>query len=140
MVIFQILDCYSQDLKVLSETENSKEVEYVQNEEDEFVAIKKQNTFKHELIIHLFGTTADNKSLRVSVNNFQPYFYVELPDSLQSTYTVFLQNLQHVLNNEVFYNSIEKEYIKKEKLYGYTNKVLFPFVKLCVNSLADFRK
>jgi hypothetical protein len=34
MVIFQILDCYSQDLKVLKETEYEKQVEYVLNDDD----------------------------------------------------------------------------------------------------------
>lgn len=139
MVIFQILDSYSQDLKVLNETETLKEVEYIRNDDDVYVP-KKQDTYKYELIIHLFGTTADGKSLRVSVNNFQPYFYIELPDSLKSTYNAFLEKFQNTLKNNSFFESIEKEYIKKQKLYGYTNNAQFPFVKLSVNSLADFRK
>ena len=139
MVIFQILDSYSQDLKVLNETETAKEVEYIRNDDDEYVP-KKQDTYKYEFIVHLFGRTTDGKSLRVSVNNFQPYFYIELPDSLKSTFNAFLEKFQNTLNNNKLFESIEKTYIKKQKLYGYTNNVEFPFVKLSVNSLADFRK
>ena len=172
MVIFQILDCYSQDLKVLKETEDEKQVEYILNDEDEYVPVGKHTTHKHELIIHLFGTTINGKSLRVSVNNFQPYFFVELPDLKKSTYNAFLEYLpigiyeQMVENNKkqideckeknnysrlnylkhvnvkheanILYNIIEIEYIKKEKLYGYTKKTQFPFVKLSVKSRSDF--
>jgi len=140
MVIFQILDCYSQDLKVLKETEYEKQVEYVLNDDDEYVAVKKQDTYKHEYIIHLFGTTADGQSLRVSVNNFQPYFFVELPDIKKSTYNALLEQLKITIRNDAFFNAIQTEYIKKEKLYGYTNKTAFPFVKLSVNSIAEFSK
>ena len=140
MVIFQILDCYSQDLKVLKETDNEKQVEYVLNDDYEYVAVKKQDTYKHEYIIHLFGTTSDGKSLRVSVINFQPYFFVELPDMKKSTYNAFLEKLKFTIRNDVVFNAIQTEYIKKEKLYGYTNKTAFPFVKLSVNSIAEFRK
>ena len=144
MIYFQILDCYSQDLKVINETETTKEVTYIyNNDEDEYnVKSKSQIPYenKHEFIIHLFGKTDTNKYIRVSVENFKPYFYVELPDVLPSTYPKFIQRLKTVIRNDKLFESIVIEKVEKEKLYGYTNKTKFPFVKISVSSLMLFRK
>ena len=177
MVTFQILDCYSQDLKVIKETESEKQVVYDENEEnDEYIFQR------FEMVIHLFGRTTDNKSIRVSVNNFKPYFYIELPDSNKSTRVKFQEDLPEkilqsmieenkkqienagtnkynlspekiakkikylkTIGNHIqeeadnLHKSIEQTVLRKEKLYGYTKKALFPFVKLSVNSMKDFR-
>ena len=115
MVAFQILDCYSRDLKVIKETHNEKQVEYVKNEENEYseTVSKQPLKDKFEMEIHLFGSTTDGKHVHVIVDQFQPYFYVELPNCKKSTYTNFLVELQRVLRNDVFFDSIEKEYVKK---------------------------
>ena len=142
MVFFQILDCYCQDLKVIHETETTKEVSYVYNDDEDDYKLKKNIPYenKHEFIIHLFGKTDTNKYIRVSVENFKPYFYVELPDNIQSTYVTFNNKLKYLLKNDKLYEAITIEKIYKEKLYGYTNKKKFPFVKLSVSSLMLFRK
>jgi len=110
MVIFQILDCYSQDLKI---------------EE------------KNEFVIHLFGTTNDGKPIRLNIQNFKPYFYVELPDVLKGTYDSIVNTIREKLQNDNLFNGITKERVTKEKLYGYTNNMQFPFVKLSVDSMND---
>lgn len=172
MVIFQILDCYSQDRKVLKETENTKEVEYIHEDyyDDDVTSSKKivHHTNKQEYIINLFGKTSDNKSIHIEVENFSPYFYVELPNNKKKTFNDFKVNLlsliekrkEEIIKKKVkqdtkfeylkkvdpimiarkLYSGIEIEYVEKEKLYGYTNKTKFPFIKLSVNSLQDFRE
>ena len=91
------------------------------------------------MIIHLFGMTQDGKSLRVSVNGFEPYFYVELPN--ERALDILKNSLKETLKrkrNNTLYDTISFILEKKEKLYGYTNKTLFPFVKLSVKSKNEF--
>jgi DNA polymerase elongation subunit (family B) len=138
MVSFQILDVHSQDRDVTKETEISKEVIYIKREEDENDEVKpRYSPNKSEMVIHLFGTTEEGKSLRVSVIGFEPYFYVELPDKKSENYfkLILKNSLKH--RPDVF-NSLKIEYVEKQKLYGYTNRKDFPFVKLSVPSLSHF--
>jgi len=178
MVIFQILDCYSQDRKVIKETEEVKEVEYIHEDyfDDDVTVSRKivNREYKQEYIVNLFGKTADNKSIHIEVENFSPYFYVELPNNLAKTYKLFCDKLlefietrkKEVIQKKIneaeaenqfekakvlksidvdtvsskLFKNTEKEYTKYEKLYGYTNRNSFPFVKLSVSSLQDFRE
>lgn len=145
MVKFQILDVYTQDFKIEYEDEFEKKgtFDFNDNLSDsgsvEFIKKKRFNlqsdsNFKYEMIIHLFGMTQDGKSLRVSVNGFEPFFYVELPNERAfDTFKILLKK-----KNSSIYDSIKFELVKKEKLYGYTNNKQFPFVKLSVKSKRDF--
>lgn len=138
MVSFQILDVHSQDRDVTKETESTKEVIYIKRDEDENEEVKpRYSPNKSEMVIHLFGTTEEEKSLRVTIIGFEPYFYVELPDKKSENY--FKAILKNSLKNrpDVF-SSLKIEYIEKQKLYGYTNRREFPFVKLSVPSLSHF--
>jgi len=138
MVSFQILDVHSQDRDVTKETETSKEVIYIKREEDENEEVKPHySPNKSEMVIHLFGTTEEGKSLRVSVIGFEPYFYVELPDKKSENY--FKAILKNSLKQRLdVFNSLKIEYVEKQKLYGFTNNKDFPFVKLSVPSLSHF--
>ena len=142
MLNFQILDCYSQDRKVIKEDEFTKEVsnKFYKDDDESLHEIEEyDDTSKYEMIIHLFGKTDDGKQIHIEIENFTPYLYVELPDNLKQTYASFLDKFKKY-SRETLFNSIEKTYIKKEKLFGYTNKTMFPFVKFAVKSLRDFKK
>ena len=150
MVKFQILDVYTQDFKIEYEDEFEKKgtFDFNDNLSDsgsvEFVKKKPFNlqtdsSFKYEMIIHLFGMTDDGRSLRVSVNGFEPFFYVELPSERAfDTFKILLKNSLQKKRNSIPYDSIKFELVKKEKLYGYTNNKQFPFVKLSVKSKREF--
>jgi DNA polymerase elongation subunit (family B) len=153
MVRFHILDVHSQDFKNEYEDEFEKKGKYesVDNDNDDadsigFVLKKSKNSgnndynSKYEMVIHLFGMTDDGRSIRVSVNGFEPYFYVEIPND--KAYEVFKDSLKMKLEqkrNLNLYNRTKFELVKKEKLFGYTNRTKFPFVKLSVSSIRDFR-
>ena len=97
MIYFQILDVYSQDRDITKETEDTKEVVYINNDIDNDEDYKpRYSSNKSEMVIHLFGTTQKGESLRVTAVGFEPYFYVELPDKLTKTFDYFkvcLKNL-----------------------------------------------
>jgi DNA polymerase elongation subunit (family B) len=153
MVRFHILDVHSLDFKNEYEDEFEKKGKYepIDNDNDDndsvgFILKTTKNTgnndynSKYEMVIHLFGMTDDNKSIRVSVNGFEPYFYVEIPSV--KAYEVFKDALKMKLQqkrNLNLYNRTKFELVKKEKLFGYTNRTNFPFVKLSVSSIRDFR-
>jgi DNA polymerase elongation subunit (family B) len=150
MVQFQILDVYTQDFKIEYEDEFEKKgtFDFNDNLSDsgsvEYVKKKPFNpltdtSFKYEMIIHLFGMTQDGRSLRVSVNGFEPFFYVELPSERAfDTFKILLKNSLQKKRNTTLYDSIKFELVKKEKLYGYTNNKQFPFVKLSIKSKREF--
>lgn len=140
MVSFQILDVYSQDRDVTHETEDTKEVKYIINEGDEVEKEKEKIRYssnKSEMVIHLFGTTQEGKSLRVTAVGFEPYFYVELPNKKSLEY--FKHCLKDALKKRSdVYNSTRIEHVEKMKLYGYTNSTKFHFAKLSVPSISYF--
>ena len=153
MVRFHILDVHSLDFKNEYEDEFEKKGKYepIDNDNDDndsvgFVLKNTKNTTnndynsKYEMVIHLFGMTDDGKSIRVSVNGFEPYFYIEIPSV--KAYEVFKDALKMKLQqkrNLNLYTRTKFELVKKEKLFGYTNRTNFPFVKLSVSSIRDFR-
>jgi DNA polymerase elongation subunit (family B) len=140
MVLFQILDVYSQDRDVTKETEDTKEVVYIKHhEDDEETKNIRYTPNKSEMVIHLFGTTQEGKSLRVTAIGFEPYFYVELPNKLKKTIDYFKLCLKDSLKKRLdVFNSTTIEYVEKEKLYGYTNNSKFSFVKLSVPNISYF--
>lgn len=134
MVSFHILDVHSQDRQIIDEKEQL--VEYVLNRGDEDDEEIKNLPNKSEMVIHLFGTVEDGKSLRVTLCGFEPYFYVEMPDNNKKSYDYFIRRLENY-SKEIFPH-MKREFMKAEKLYGYTNKTTFGFAKLSVPSLSLF--
>ena len=89
MITFHIIDAFRQDEEVQEETEEFVSKVYndeIEPEVDEEAVVKTTqgqwnsvNLEKSTLVIHLFGTTAEGKSVRANVYGFQPYFFVRLP-------------------------------------------------------------
>ena len=141
MVFFQILDVYSQDQYEVHKTANEKHVrleKYDEEEEDKPSKLVQIDYSKYEMLIHLFGKTEDGSSIHVSVEGFQPYFYVELPDAFRKTQEDFISSVKRKIPKNL-YEATEISYIIKEKLYGYTAKKMFHFMKLSIGSIKGFR-
>ena len=133
MVLFHILDVHSQDRKIIDEKDRL--VEYIPNRDEDDVEIKNIPN-KSEMVIHLFGTLENGKSLRVTICGFEPYLYIEMPDNNKKSYDNFIRRLENY-SKDIFPH-MKREYVKAEKLYGYTNKSIFGFAKLSVPSLSLF--
>ena len=85
--------------------------------------------------IHLFGITDKKESIHIKVTNFKPYFYVEIPtDWSTSDINKFVcklkENLRYIGKNKEADSLDGHKISRKYKLYGFTNKTLFTFVKL----------
>ena len=105
--------------------------------------------------IRIFGLTQKNKSICVTVNNFTPYIYIELPEKINwtSVKAVMVGNKIDSLcgkrtrrDGTIYHGTspIKKSLVYKEKLYyaNLDNKSYkkFPFLLLTFASSADARK
>ena len=103
---------------------------------------KKDETSTRAMIIHLFGTTPEGKSVRVEVNGFCPFFYVALPPTTtpteESRFKIKLQEAICAKISKSISNTIKFELVRKQKLIGFTGGQTFPFLKISVPSLGSF--
>jgi len=157
MLTFQILDAYAQDLQIQSETETSREVAFVEVESDEDAEIisrrkKSKSTalstgFQRRMIIHLFGTTADGKTVRTNIEGFEPFFYVRLPFSTKDTQRAFQERVELMVRMSKDFClkrrdgklDFEISFCKRKVLFGYNGGKEFPFACLKVKSIAAWR-
>ena len=147
MLTFHILDAFRQDEEIQEETEEYISKIYNDDIEpevdEEAVAAPKQgqwsvvNLEKNTMVIHLFGTTAEGKSVRANVYGFQPYFFVRLPDKKLSTARTFNKRLHEELDHKkIPKKCVSVEICQKKLLYGYTGNSTFPFAIIKMTSLA----
>jgi DNA polymerase elongation subunit (family B) len=135
--VFHCIDILPRDEIVLTENEKEQEVIYDDGEEDQT-----RRTFsatRSQLIIHMFGRTAEGKMVSIDVEGFCPYFYVAAPElgpaQLRSAQRQLADYVERFGQRNV---RIQLEF--REKFYGFTNHTAFPFFRLTVPSLAEFRK
>lgn len=141
-----IFDAIARDQHVLRETEEGIEVEYVsgaESDDSEYHAHRKASTGggqNRELIIHLFGTTAKGESVRVEVNGFRPFFYVEIPAQTVTEESKMKMKVEEMLKTRFpkTFSTIQTKLVKKKKLFGYTGGKSFPFVQISVPSQSLF--
>ena len=134
-VTFHILDALSRDqyMKVTRETEDEKEVELAWDSgETDDVRKAFGDKVECQMVIHLFGMTADGESLRCDVEGFRPYLFVKVPPSL--TVGQFQEQLRFMAPESM---KIERE--QRMELYGFTADEKFTFFKLSVGNMKDFR-
>lgn len=153
---FQILDAVAQDLEIQVETDTTREVAYIGADSDddaEFQSRKRSKTTipkttkRKRMVVHLFGTTADGKSVRANVEGFEPFFYVRLPFASKSTQQEFQQRLEFLVGRSTDYSlklaggalDFEISYCKRKLLFGYTAGAAYPFACLKVRSIAAWR-
>ena len=153
---FQILDAFAQDLVIEVETDTTREVAYIGAESDDDYEVQSRKRHKpvtpkttkqKRMVIHLFGTLADGKSIRANVEGFEPFFYVRLPFGTKSTQQEFQQRLEFLVAASRDYSlklangqlDFEITYCKRKLLFGYTGGASYPFACLKVRSIAAWR-
>ena len=155
MTTFHILDAISQDMELGEETDSGQEfiprnTGNLSDDDGEVRTIqrKKQkvneddvNPAKLRMSIYLFGKTAEGKPVRASIEGFQPYFYVQLPNSSLKVKNDFRDRLKGALgySKKWIHSVINVEFEERKVLFGYTADKLFTFAKLSVPSMKAFR-
>jgi DNA polymerase elongation subunit (family B) len=151
---FHILDVKDRDEIVVSEDEDMKAVEYESGVEEESEPEEVQRGAKKgrgyinpdaRLVVHLFGSTADGKSVRVDCKGFEPFFFVRIheekyakqgPACLRS----YLMKSMNLSAGSPVFRLIKFKLVWRKLMYGYTGGKEFPFVEVKVPSLQLFRE
>ena len=143
-LIFHILDIQSRDQRVESETEHERAVVYESTdaESDEEVhhgrrRHKAQTQAKREMLIHLFGSTADGKPVRVDVTGFRPTFYLKLPDTAVAAAIDSIKT--YIERSRIPVGELTFARVNRRKFYGFTANRAFNFVEITCPSIATFR-
>ncbi len=146
--IFHCLDILTRDQIIMREEDGTREVRFTDADEgEEFDQQQQQKTTGEyrEFLIHLFGKTTEGKTIRVDVQGFRPYFYIQIPGTVEDVRKQKTRTIQHLKDYLTSYcKSIPLKflgisYCEKQVFYGYTANRLFPFVKIDTPSLEAFR-
>ena len=96
-------------------------------------------------IIHVFGRCEDGKSVYAKLINYTPYFYILLPDNVQSYSTHKIEMVKKKIerwlkeNKQIYYKyktSLEEiQIIKNRKAEGFNNDKEFYFLRLVFNNI-----
>ena len=140
-VTFHILDALSRDqiTVVKRETEEEQELEITfEDDSEQSTSSPKHNKPRpgdRNLVIHLFGMTAEGESVRCDVMGVQPFLYIKVPPSMDN---LTLRAMLGTSGEEVP-RSLTLDKVKRKELYGFMADEESTFMKASVNSLKDFR-
>src|SRR5574343_399245 len=92
----------------------------------------------YKCVIFITGVDKEGNSVTVTVNDFTPYFYIEIKDTLSSSY---LKKVIDEINERLGRNknhlvSVKKS--KRQKVLGYQCSKKHTFLKLTFDSLYTF--
>lgn len=103
----------------------------------EYIKKKDESIFT----IQMFGINEKGESVSIIVKDYQPFFYICVPDYWKSTHAnILLFELRKEIGN-YFENSIlTSEVVQYNKLYGFTGGKKFNFVKLTFQNSMTMNK
>ncbi len=136
-LVFQILDILSCD--EIIDLDTKEHIKRIDNDEEES-PIRLAGP-KSRFLIHLFGRTAIGNTVRVDVEGFCPYFYIEAPESLSPTNlrVARRQLVEYIQRHCSFAPDVTTSIELREKFFGYTNHRTYSFIKLTVTSMRNFQ-
>ena len=128
-LVFQITDWYSDDIVNEDDLSDESSSESDDSEYDEDMSKPKKD--KKEFQIQVFGVTLDGLSVSLTINGFQPFFYVLYPqDWKKSKVSKFIE----FWKSKVFFiykdSLLDFRIVKKKKFRGFTNNKEFKFIKV----------
>lgn len=88
-------------------------------------------------ILRAFGIDTENVSVTLDIHNYNPYFYVELPQDWNSSkVSMFIYGLAGITKRDLH----SYEIVMKKPLSKFTGMDTFKYIKLIFNNYADFKK
>jgi DNA polymerase elongation subunit (family B) len=90
--------------------------------------------------IRLFGRNDEGKSVVLQVDNFKPYFYVEIHDNWNNRHVKILMDFMRTKIKEDLRDGLCSYKIEEHsKLYGFTNNKKFKFIKMVFENMATMK-
>lgn len=145
-LLFQIMDWqeFDQSVEVKDEDdkdgEEDKDVDYSFSVADANKSYKKKpykkRVFLKKQMICGYGVTDEGHSICVNILDFQPYFYLSLPEELtiQKNFDLFINILKDTVGDWHSKGLVNAEIIEKKEFYGFTNNELFKYAKFTFHS------
>lgn len=100
---------------------------------------EEQNDVEKYTIL-LFGKTLDEKSVFVTVTDFTPYFFVNVPQHWGNTHmNIYIEEIQKKLSNQYKNALLDASIMEKYKFVGFTNFTKFKFIRLKFKSYKAMR-
>jgi DNA polymerase elongation subunit (family B) len=98
-----------------------------------------QDPSQESFTIVLFGSTPEGEAVRLHVEGFEPYFYVELPN-IRNAMTIFRKNLETELGKTKLVEDEDYSLKKttKNSLYGYSGGKSISLVRISVKKRRHF--
>lgn len=92
-----------------------------------------------KLVIHLFGCTAEGQPIHITVNGFEPFFYVRLPEVPGKSETSVLADFKQMVEKGLIRAKVNPDLVeisrcRKKLMYGYTGENDFPFAEIRMKS------
>jgi DNA polymerase elongation subunit (family B) len=89
----------------------------------------------------IFGRTLDSKTVYLEVDNFTPYFFVEIPKKWRiNQINIFISTIKSLVDEDFKQSLVSYNVVDKHKFYGFTNNELFTFIRLLFDSIEAFYK
>jgi len=134
-IIFNVID-WRETNNVLTEENEEIENDDMYQGRDEV-----QPEVAGKYSIELFGRTEDDKSVYVKVNDFTPYFYVEIPNEWGDKHVnKFVEYIKFRSIRKFRDSLIEYDIVKRHKFYGFTDNKEFKFIRLIFSNSEAMRK
>jgi DNA polymerase elongation subunit (family B) len=94
-----------------------------------------------QYVIRIFGRTLEDKTISVKVNNFEPFFYVKIPDTWrQHVINKYIELIKYKVYPKIYKNSLTRyKTVERHEFYGFTNYKLFNFIRLTFNNYNGMR-
>lgn len=79
--------------------------------------------------IRLYGKTEENKNIYVRIDDFSPYFFVEIPTFWKDRHIrIFIDTIIHSVPFKLRSSLKKWEIVNKHKFWGFTNNTIFKFI------------
>lgn len=89
--------------------------------------------------VYLFGRTKDGESVTLKTQ-WNPYFFVEIPDWSDAKCNMFKMKLQSSLGKKFAQSLLRCDKVYRERFYGFTNKKQFCFLRLLFQTKQAFSR
>lgn len=128
---YQVIDWVAYDINVETDDFNSDSSDNNEN---------KNVLQQQEYVIRAYGITKKGNSVCVHINNFQPYFFIKVPDYWENKQ---MKSLINRLKYKVYYKSkeslVRSELLKAEDYIGFSNNKKYKFIKLVFKNYGGMR-
>jgi len=101
--------------------------------------VKRKDT--NQLTIQMFGIDESGKTYSITVNDFQPFFYLGVSDKWKiGNKNQFLGHVKKVIGEYYEDSIVECKLIKRKKLYGFTDNKDFKFIYMKFKNTVAYNK